>query len=597
MEKKTSSLLILIFLVISLFSQNVPSQDSLRKHVTHLSSAELGGRKAGSEGDSLAAIYIRNHFISAGLKPAYNNGFQYFSLITDVKGGIDNHLSIDSKEFEYEKDFQPFSFSTSETIEATVVFAGFGIIGQSDSLFWDDYKLVDIKDKWVMIVRGDPEPDNPTSAFIPMSSDRAKALTAKDKGAKGVLLVSPSSIDRSDRTVDIAFDKSVSDAGLPVLSITRKLASYILNLPGTSIDSLEKKMLSSRETIGFTTKSVVRATTQILREKAISRNIVGTITGKDPILKNEYIVIGAHYDHLGMGGNGSGSRVPDEIAVHGGADDNASGVASLLELARYFSKEENRPARSILFASFGAEEMGIIGARYFVEHPPVDIKSIKTMINLDMVGRLKEKEKDVNPSLSISGTGTSNVTDSILNILELGRPFQFKRVPDGYGPSDHAAFYTAGVPVLFITSGAHGDYHTPLDTPDKINYQGQSAITTFTADLAKSFGNLGKAPIFAEAGAKKESGHYGRNLKVTLGIMPDVSGAETAGGMKVEGTRKDAPASRAGMQKGDIITAINGMKVANIYDYMSRLSKLKPGDTVNVEIQRNNVTEILIIQL
>jgi len=597
MKKKTSGLLILLFSVISICGQNAPSQDSLRKHVTYLSSAELSGRKAGSEGDSLAAVYIRNHFVSAGLNVAYNKGFQYFSLVTDVKGGAGNRLSIASKEFEYEKDFQPFSFSTSDSVEALVVFAGFGITGQSGSMYWDDYKLIDIKDKWVMLVRGDPEPDNPSSAFIPMASDRAKALTAKDKGAKGVLLVSPSSIDRSDHTVDITFDKSVSDAGIPVLSITRNLASYILNLPVTSIDSLEKTMLKTKQTIGFTTNNVVKATTQIVREKAISRNIVGTITGKDPMLKNEYIVIGAHYDHLGMGGNGSGSRVPDEIAVHGGADDNASGVASLLELARYFSKEENRPARSIIFASFGAEEMGIIGARYFVEHPPVDIKSIKTMINLDMVGRLKEKEEGIDPYLSISGTGTSNVTDSILNILEAGRSFTIKRIPDGYGPSDHAAFYTAGVPVLFITTGAHSDYHTPLDTPDKINYTGQSDLTTFTADLAKKFGNLGKAPIFAEAGAKKESGHYGRNLKVTLGIMPDVSGAETSGGMKVEGTRKDAPAARAGMQKGDIITAINGMKVANIYDYMSRLSKLKPGETVNVEILRNNVTEILIIQL
>lgn len=597
MFKKTLSIIIIFLSSLSLFSQNYPSVDSLRKHVGYLASEELGGRKAGTTGDSLAATYIRNHFIASGLDVKYNNGFQYFSLITDVKGGLENRLNVDGKEFVYETDFQPFSFSTSGNLTAPVVFASFGITGQSDSLIWDDYESIDVKDKWVLIVRGDPEPDNPTSAFIPLASDRAKALTAKDKGAKGVLLVSPSSIDRSDRTVDITFDKSVSDAGLPVISITRKLASYILGLPTTSIDSLEKTMISKKQSIVFNVNSKVEATTQIVREKAISRNIVATLVGNDPLLKDEYIVIGAHYDHLGMGGNASGSRVPDEIAVHGGADDNASGVASLLELANYFSKTENRPSRSIIFVSFGAEEMGIIGARYFVEHPPVDIKSIMAMVNLDMVGRMKIKNETDEPTLSISGTGTSNVTDSILNILETNRTFKLKRIPDGYGPSDHAAFYTAGIPVLFLTTGAHGDYHTPLDTPDKINYQGQADVTLFTADLVKAFGILEKAPIFAEAGAKKESGHYGRNLKVTLGIMPDVSGAETSGGMKVEGTRKDAPAARAGMQKGDIITAINGMKVANIYDYMSRLGKLKPGETVNVEILRNNVTEILIIQL
>jgi aminopeptidase YwaD len=310
-------------------------------------------------------------------------------------------------------------------------------------------------------------------------------------------------------------------------------------------------------------------------------------------LSDEYVLVGAHYDHLGMGGDGSGSRVPDETAIHYGADDNASGVASLLELARYFSANKSLTSRSIIFVAFGAEEMGIIGARYFTEHSPVPVKSIKAMINMDMVGRLVEGNSVIN----ISGTGTSNVTDSLINIYEKNRIFTVKRVPDGYGPSDHAAFYTAGVPVCFITTGAHGDYHTPQDSPEKINYNGQQSITGFSADLISGFSNLSKAPVFAEAGTRREAGHYGRNLKVTLGIMPDVSGAETSGGMKVEGTRKGAPAERAGMIKGDIITAINGMKVSNIYDYMSRLGKLKPGDVVNVEIMRNDKTEILIIQL
>lgn len=592
MKIKILSLLLLVA-TGSTFAQIIPSVDSLKKHVAYLASPGLKGRKAGSEGDSLAAKYIRESFLGSGLKPLTSNGLQYFSLVTDVKAGTSNSLKINNISYTAGKDFQPFSFSTSDSLSARVIFAGFGITGESDSLKWDDYKGLDIKGNWVLVLRGDPEPDNPSSAFIPMASDRAKALAAKDKGAAGILLVTPSSIDRSDKPIDITFDKSVSDAGLPVISVTRKLASQLLNLPATSIDSIEKVMLSGKKPVVFSTNTILTAKTDIIREKAVSRNVVFILKGTDPVLSNEYVLVGAHYDHLGMGGEGSGSRVPDESAIHYGADDNASGVASLLELARYFSANKSLASRSIIFVAFGAEEMGIIGARYFTEHSPVPVKSIKAMINMDMVGRLVEGNSVIN----ISGTGTSNVTDSLINIYEKNRIFTIKRVPDGYGPSDHAAFYTAGVPVSFITTGAHGDYHTPQDSPDKLNYNGQLQITMFTADLLSGFSKLSKPPVFAEAGTRKEAGHYGRNLKVTLGIMPDVSGAETSGGMKVEGTRKGAPAERAGMLKGDIITAINGMKVGNIYDYMSRLGKLKPGDVVNVEILRNDKTEILIIQL
>lgn len=585
---------ILFFLFsVGLFAQDKPLTEALKKHISYLASPELKGRKAGSEGDSLAAVYIRDNFRQIGLKPFIGNGFQYFSLVTDVIAGKRNSLKTDEKKFTAGKDFQPFSFSTSDSLTAQVVFAGFGITGESDSLKWDDYKGLDVKGKWLLILRGDPEPDNPTSAFIPMASDRAKALAAKDKGAAGVLLVTPSSIDRADRPIDITFDKSVSDAGIPVISITRALAANILSLPVTAVDSIEKRMIAAKQSTAFLTKSTLSARSEINREKAISRNIAFVLKGSDATLANEYIVVGAHYDHLGMGGEGSGSRVPDTVAVHYGADDNASGVASLIELAKHFASNPLQTPRSIVFVAFGAEEMGIIGSRYFVEHLPVPVKSIKAMINMDMVGRLKADDAII----SISGTGTSNVNDSIINVYEKSRSFKVKRVPDGYGPSDHAAFYTAGVPVLFLTSGAHSDYHTPDDTPERINYKGQAAITEFAGDLISGFSSLKVPPVFAEAGARKESGHYGRNLKVTLGIMPDVSGAETSGGMKVEGTRKGAPAERAGMIKGDIITAINGMKVSNIYDYMARLGKLKPGDIANIEILRNNKKEILIVQL
>lgn len=576
---------------ITLSAQEVAGR--LKSHITYLASDELAGRKPGMPGDSMAAVYIRDQFIDAGAKPLGYHGFQYFDLIAGVKKGPNNRFVMGTVSYSDSTDFMPLSFSSNSTISAEVIFAGFGMAGTSGDIHWDDYAGIDVTGKWVMALRGDPEPDNPNSAFIPLATDRSKALAARDKGAAGLLLVSPSALEKNDVTMELNYDKSVSDAGIPVVSITRKLASDILRLPFTSIDSLEKRMTTDIIPIQIPTAVKISVSTDVIREKVTSRNVMAVIPGTNPDLNNEYIVIGAHYDHLGMGGPGSGSRVPDVKGVHGGADDNASGVASLIELARWFNILENRPSRSLLFVSFGAEEMGLLGSRYFVAHTPVDRGSIKAMINLDMVGRLKVDS----PIVTISGTGTFTIADSLVDSFSASLPFEVKKVSDGYGPSDHASFYGEGIPVLYFTTGAHGEYHTPNDKVDFINFPGQVSVTEYVAKLVTSIADLPTAPIFKEAGARAETGHYSRSLRVKLGIMPDVSGGETNGGMKVEGVSKDGPANRAGMMKGDIITAINGLQVANIYDYMSRLGALKHGETANIEVLRDGKMEIFIVQL
>ena len=581
----------LLIFSLSLRSQN--TSDNLRKHITYLASDELEGRKAGTKGDSLAATYIRDKFRAAGAELQGDNGFQYFSLVAGVSQGDGNSFFVNGQKADVSVDFMPLSFSSSATVDAEVIFAGYGITGISGDINWDDYASADVKGKWVMVLRGDPEPENQNSAFIPLATDRSKALTARDKGAAGLILVSPSGMEKKDVPLDLSYDKTVSDAGIPVVSVTRMLASKILRLPVTAIDSLEKIMLGKVLPVSLRPETKVKASTDVIRQKVISRNVMAVIPGSDISMRNEYIVVGAHYDHLGMGGAGSGSRVPDLHAVHGGADDNASGVASLIELAEWFGKSENRTSRSLLFVSFGAEEMGLVGARHFVANSPVALKSIKAMINMDMVGRLNAES----PVVTISGTGTFTVADSLLDALASTAPFEIRKVADGYGPSDHAAFYGEGIPVLFVTTGAHSDYHTPDDNVDRINFPGQLKVTEFVATLSTGLGNMKNAPIYKESGTRSQAGHYGRNLKVTLGIMPDVSGGETSGGMKVEGVRKDGPAERSGMLKGDVIIAINGLPVANIYDYMSRLGKLKAGERANIEVLRDGKKEVLIVQL
>jgi Zn-dependent M28 family amino/carboxypeptidase len=284
--------------------------------------------------------------------------------------------------------------------------------------------------------------------------------------------------------------------------------------------------------------------------------------------------------------------MPDTSAVHNGADDNASGTAMVMALARHLAAEKGKTRRSIIFVAFSSEEIGLLGSKYFIDHPPVELKKIKTMFNFDMVGRF-DREKN---SISVSGTGTSVEGDSILLTLEDKLPFAVVHAPDGYGPSDHAAFYSSNIPVFYFNTGVHTDYHTPFDDTEKLDFDAEKQVGDFAAAVILAVDDLPKALTFRESGKKEQAGRGGRRLKVTLGIMPDFAGTEKKG-LRVDGVTKDAPADKGGMLKGDIIISINGMTVGNIYDYMSRLGKLKQGQTISVEVIRNGKNEVLIIQL
>jgi hypothetical protein len=390
----------------------------------------------------------------------------------------------------------------------------------------------------------------------------------------------------------LAVENNEITSGIPIIHIKRELAGKILSAAGYHCDSLERALIRSKGPKSFETGLIVNAQTDVRLDRMQTANVMGVLEGSDPVLRQEYLVVGAHYDHLGFGGPGSGSRMPDTNAIHNGADDNASGTALVMALAKNLSAKKAGLKRSILFVAFSSEEMGLLGSKYFVDHVPVDRTAIKAMFNFDMVGRF-DKEKN---AISVSGTGTSAEGDSLLTMLEPGLPFRVIHSPDGYGPSDHAAFYAANIPVFYFNTGVHTDYHTPFDDTEKLDFETSAKVGDFAASLIMTVDTLSKSLSFRESGAKQQSGRMGRRLKVTLGIMPDFAGTEKAG-LRIDGVTKDGPADKGGMQKGDIITAINGMKVENIYEYMARLQKLKHGMTVNVEVLRNGKNEILIIQL
>lgn len=469
------------------------TQYELRNHIRYLASDSLKGRMTGSSGDSLAAEYIRNDLASNGLVPLIDDGWQRFALTTSVTVG-NNILGIDKYNYMAGLDFQPLSFSSNDSLEAEVVFAGYGFNIANDTLTWNDYSAINVKGKWVMILRGNPFPGN--IAFDAVNTDKAKALIAKDKGAAGTLFVSGSAFDADDRIQRPGIDHY--PAGIPAFRIRRDLANIILSQTGNNIDSLESRITSQRKPVAFNTRSTVKANAELLRETAPTRNVAMILPGKDPDLADEFLIIGAHFDHLGMGG--LPGRQPDTVSVHPGADDNASGIAMMLELAEKFALNDDGYKRSLVFVAFSGEELGLLGSRYFTDSMKIDPGKINAMINLDMVGRLNRDR-----TLQISGVGTAaglrglvlSLSDtSMINLL------LSDMVP---GPSDHSSFYAKDIPVLLYFTGLHQDYHSSEDTFDKINYDGMVRISDLIYAVASNLASADSTLTFIHDGLKTET--------------------------------------------------------------------------------------------
>ncbi len=330
-------------------------------------------------------------------------------------------------------------------------------------------------------------------------------------------------------------------------------------------------------------------------EQRTTHNIIAVLPGNDKKLRNEYIVVGSHYDHLGMGGQGSGSRRPDTLGVHPGADDNASGDAVVLELARHF-KTVGSP-RSIIFAFFGAEEQGLVGSKFFLDwmkqadnkriNLPNNIKGIVSMVNLDMVGRMRDH------AMSVSGTGTSSQFKAIVEKAAEQNHLNVSCIPDGYGPSDQASFVAAEIPVLFLTTGGHMEYHTPADVPTTLNYDGMQQTLEYTQELISQLSAMPTTPDYINVPSTQTMKHA--KFKVTLGLMPDVMGASNKPGLRADIVVAGKPAHNAGIRSGDIIQEIDGKAVKDINEYMERLAELKAGTTIPVKVLRGE--EIIVFQV
>lgn len=589
MNQKT--ILFLIAIVISScktdkHDNNQITKDELREHIQYLASEKLAGRYPGTPGDKLTAEFILKDFRSNDLFLYDTNGLQTFEVSLGNKVSDNNSLTIDQYKAELQKEFVPFAFSSNDTLQSEVAFAGYGFKIETPEFTWNEYKNLDVNNKWVMILEGKPNLQKMRSPFRPHQRNRSKIMLAREMGAGGVLIVS-----EEKELTSPALKRGTLN--IPVIHITRELADRILKPKNITVSELKHFYTDEEETHSFQVETTVSANIKLEEYIVQTHNILAEI--KQPRERNDgkYIVIGAHYDHLGIGGAESGSRNPDTSAIHFGADDNASGVASMLEISEKLQSIQDSLTKNILFIAFGAEEQGLIGSNYFINHSEIDPSDIEAMINIDMVGRLREEK-----SLQVGGTGTSKQAEDLLKKHNERYNFKLGFSKEGYGPSDHSSFYSNNIPVFFFSTGPHLDYHTPQDKPSKINYTGLKEVSHFIYDVTKELAMDKTQLTFQEAGPKSKAKQmrHGEKLKVTLGIMPDFAGI-VENGLRADLVIKGKPAYRAGMQKGDIIRAINGKKISDVYDYMERLSDLKPGQTITVEILRDSTQKVLMVQL
>jgi hypothetical protein len=479
-------------------------------------------------------------------------------------------------------NWMPLGYSPNAEIPSTeIVFAGFGVVAPEAN--YDDYKNVDVKDKIVLMFDTTPDAGNPHSAFARFNI-HTKANIAKDKGAKAIILIAEDQIFKHDRLARLSYDRTLGETTIPVVGIMREHGADLLGAKDeTEIAKIEKAEIRVPRLLGKTEIKI-----NLTKKTVNSFNVIGVLPGNDPQLKNEAIIIGAHYDHLGHGG--SGSLAVNSTDIHHGADDNASGTSAVIELARQFAKEKKNK-RTLIFMAFSGEEEGLLGSKYYVDNPAWPLEKTVAMINLDMVGRLNDDK------LTIGGIGTASewkqlVNDTGIIPLEVivGRttsqmklpPFVFQLNEDGFGPSDHSSFYSKQIPVLFFFTGTHTDYHKPTDTFEKINYEGLWRITYFVGKLVQAVDTNPTKPTYAVAKSSSPVGQV--RMSVSLGTIP--SYGDTTDGMILDGVRDGSPAAKAGLKPGDKIVKLAGKDVRNAMDYTYVLGSMKAGEEYEVELIR-----------
>ena len=567
-------------------------------HVKFLASDELQGRGNGSEGLERAAEYIARRFREAGLEPSGTAGtfFQPFEVVTGVQAlpGQSLELNVSGHETEYKlgSDYYPMSFANDgpaipqETLP--LVFAGYGI--SAPSLNYDDYEGIDVAGKAVLVFSHEPQEDDANSRFDGRALTRhatltQKAMAARSRGARLLLVLGdPSHADDPAGLRRWNRDPQAEQLGISVLRLLRdEIPSPVggVDLPAvaTAIDTDLKPR--SQALAGVT----ARYTERLRRVQRTVRNVVGRLPGHDAARRDEAVVLGAHYDHLGLGGRFS---LQDNSAgeIHNGADDNASGTAALLEVARAAATDRTHFSRSLIFVAFAAEEIGLLGSSYYVEHPVAGLDSTMAMINLDMIGRPGGR-------ILVGGLDSAPDLEPDLRAALVDIPLEIRTFREGasVGSSDDTSFVLRRVPAIGFFSGFHSDYHRPSDDWEKIDAEGGATVARLALALAQRYANRGERIAFT--GSPSAGGHGGSSDSAAapasgygpyFGSVPDF--VDDAQGVRFAEIRKGGPAAKAGLQRGDVLVRFAGTPIKTLYDFTFALREKKPGDKVEVVVVR-----------
>ncbi len=582
--------LALTFFPLSLVSAEDASVERLRKDVTFLASDACEGRGVGTKGLDLAAEYIRDQFLKSGLKPAgvENTYFQPFSMTakTELDGPGSVILHGPQKQTIRLKpgtDFNVIGLSGPGKLKAPLVFVGHGVTAPKAGV--DYFKGLDLKGKLAVAVRRLPRWNNKDAPFEPDNADQLASLENKQSlaelnGAAGLILVNDQSEDQAgDPLIPFAVTaREISSNQIPYVQIRRTILDAIFqSARNTTLVSVEKAIdRDLKAPVGPLDGWSIELDVKVKRQAAVVKNVLGVLPGAGPLAK-EIVVVGAHYDHLGFGG--TGSRVKEK-AIHHGADDNASGTSTVLELARRFSGMKDRQGRTLLFMTFTAEEMGLIGSKYYVKNPIHPLGDTVAMVNLDMVGRVRNDEKTGKEKLIAEGLGTSKDFETMIDRLNPG--FQLAKKKAGTGPSDHDSFYRGKVPVVFLWTGLHPEYHKPSDKSDLINVEGMKKIADFSEKIIQELATVPSRPNYIQVAGGTQTASMGK--MPVLKIRPDYQSEEP--GVKLEGVEPGGPGDLGGLKAGDLIVEVSGKSVRNLNAYMTAMMQHKIGEPLVLTVER-----------
>lgn len=583
--------IVAVALALSLSAARLPESIDGRRmleDVKHLSSPKYDGRFTGTKELDDAAKYIAKSFEKSGLKRPFvepGNKLSYlqrFTVSTDSKLGSKNTLSVADKSYTVAKDFLPRVFSASGEAQAPLVFAGYGITAAE--YHYDDYANLDVKGKVVVILRYEPQDQDEKSPWQGKTRTRhadlnAKTVNAKMHGAVAVILVNNAVTFPEDREKLDQFGShaGASDAGIPAIQVRADLAEAWFNESGHDLNGIVKAIDRTLEPQSFSFPAKYNAKLHIEIDRVLrpTSNVAGFLPGET----GEYIVVGAHYDHLGQGKQFS--MAPSEVPkLHPGADDNASGVAAVMELARYFSKLP-RPKRGILFVAFTGEEIGLLGSAHLAANLPMPYADCAAMINMDMVGRM------VDGKFFLAGVATGHNFRPLMEDILKAAPTLKPDLSDNLsiGGSDHTSFHGRQIPSIFFFSGLHADYHKPSDTWDKIDPVSYAKLIQVVAASTETIANVAERPKFQKVEAPlMNSGGGSSGYGPYFGSVPDF--AAVPNGVKFADVRNGSPADKAGLKGGDILIEFDGKPVANLQDYTYLLRAKKPGDIVEVKVLR-----------